>query len=515
ATKPEAATSAAIAVSRAAICQGRLPSAGVWSARELARAAGELTPRRERADHTPADGNRPWQIAARDTAIAAEVAASGFVAPDRILAALEQYREGVAARGAEIGSPFGEDVREELIVAAARQSGFTSGEVDRLREIHALAAAAEDPRAFDQMMREAGAWMADPDRNNDPARLREALHDRLHDGSLAFSDADLGLIARAERAAAPYLDVFDEYRDAWLARDLPAARGAEHQALVEAAAHPAVREAVQAHADPRIAEVAGQLAALKEFERIDPAYQAAMGQIDRAETILEACGQTREAAQRAWAELEQTVRGQFSNPEKLLERVRGMDGGEVRQMATALRTNPLALSANHPRTGGAPRIPGINAAGEAERLEPRLKTVRAQGLRGLMGTIDTNATERQARIAAVALETWAETRQRGDQTRAWAAGQLALASDTPLAKVTEAARARLSELKETHQELIRSWRQLTPAPTLAQIERRLKGMDPQTAALARSALPELSGASRPAPAPRRPDLALAQPALSR
>lgn len=285
--------------------------------------------------------------------------------------------------------------------------------------------------------------------------------------------------------------------------------------LDELLAREAAREAVIGHADPRIAEVAGQLAALREFERIDPPYQEAMGQIDRATTILGACGETRDAADLAWTEVEQTLKARFSNPETLLERVRGMDWPEVHQLAGTLRSNPLAISAKHPRTGGAPRIPGINAAGEAERLEPRLKTVRTKGLSGLMGKTDRGATERQARVAAVALETWAEARQRGDQTRAWAAGQLGLGADTPLAKVTDVAGTRLAELKETHQELILSWRQLTPAPTLAQIERRLKGMDPETAALARSAFPELAATPRPAAVPRRPDTALAKPALAR
>ena len=285
--------------------------------------------------------------------------------------------------------------------------------------------------------------------------------------------------------------------------------------LDELLAREAALDAVLGHADPRVAEVAGQIAALREFERIDPPYQEAMGQIDRATTILGACGETRDAAHLAWTEVEQTLKARFSNPEKLLERVREMDWPDVHHLAATLRTNPLALSANHPRTGGAPRIPGIDAAGEAKRLEPRLKTVRAKGLGGLMGKTDRGATERQARVAAVALETWAEARERGDQTRAWAAGQLGLAFDTPLAKLTDAAGTRLAELKETHQELIRSWRQLTPAPTLAQIERWLKGMDPETAALARSALPELAATPRPAAVPRRPDPALAQSALTR
>ena len=498
--------------------EGTLAAGEVRTARELAREAGDLNPRRERADHTPsrAEGTLPWQVAERDAEIAAEVAKGGHSAPDRILAALEQYRADVAARGTEMGDPFGEDVRERLVESAARQAGFAQAELDRLWEIQALASAAEDPRAFDQLMREAGAWKADPEHGNDPARLRDALELRTEGGArLVFSDDDRALLARAERAAAPYLDVFDEYRAAWREEGLQAARAAEHQALVEGAAHPAVREAVQAHPDPRIADLAGQLAALREFERIDPAYQEAMGQIGRAEAILAATRETREGAQRAWGEVEQTLKAQFSNPEKLLKAVRGMEAAEVRQLAAKLRTNPLALSANHPRTGGSPRIPGINAAGAAEPLESHLKTVRAQGLRGLMGQVDTGATERQARVAAVALETWAEARQRGEQMRAWAAPQLGLAADTPLAQVEKAARERLAELTTTHRELTAAWEKLTPAPTLAQIERRLKCLDPETAALARSALPELAGAPRPPAPAQRPERSLAPPALSR
>ena len=99
--------------------------------------------------------------------------------------------------------------------------------------------------------------------------------------------------------------------------------------------------------------------------------------------------------------------------------------------------------------------------------------------------------------------------------RAWAAPQLGLAADTPLGRVEKTAVDRLAELTATHRDLVHSWEQLTPVPTLAQIERRLKAMDPETAALARSALPELAGAPRhPAPA-ERPERTLAPPALSR
>lgn len=494
---------------------GDLAAGEIRSARDLARTAGDLNPRREMRQHTPSMGELPWQLRQRDAVIASEVAAGGYTAPDRILAAIEEYRQQAATRGPDVGDPFGSDLRDRVIEAAARQSGFSQPEVDRLWEIHALAASAEDPQAFDQMMREAGSWLADPERNNDPARLRNALDLRTAGGTLLaveFSDEDLELVARAEQAAGPYLDVLDQARAQWTTVDEPAIREQERAALIEGTAHPAVQQAA-AEADPRVAEVLAQVTARKEFELIDPAYQAAMRQIESTQAVLDATREVREAAQRAWGEVEQTINAQFTNPEKLLDRVRGMNAAEVQELAEKLRTNPLALSANHPRKSP-PRIPGINAAGDTERLEPHLKTVRARGVRGIVGEVNTSATERQARVAAVALETWSETRQRGEGTRSWAATQLGIAEDTPLAKVSEAAMARLAELKLENQDVIRSWTQLSPPPSLAQIERRLASLDPENAAVARTALAGLAdGQTGTQQRPAR-QIALPMPAMS-
>ena len=490
----------------------------ILSARDLARTVGELNPRRDVKEYTPADGERPWQLGVRDAAIAEEVAAHGRSSDDRIKAALEEYREGVAARGVEVGDPFGDDLRERIIEAAARQSGFTQQEVDRLWEIQSLTAAAEDPAAFGRLMAEAGAWQADPDRNNEPARLRDALELRTEGGArLVFKDEDLALLARAEVAAAPYLKLVDEYQTAWLERDVPAARESERKAVEAAATHDVVKTAIAAHADPRVAELAGQVAALREFERVDPLYQDARREIDRADTIMVATSESRDAAHRAWAEMEKTVREQFTRPEVLLERIRGMEPDQVRQLAEQLRTNPLALSANHPRTQPKLRIPGVTTAGPVETIEPRLKTVRAPGLRGLMGQTSASGAEHQARVAAVALETWAEARERGLQTRTWAASQLGMSGEASIGEVYDAAMRRLADLKKEHRDVLRAWEQLSPAPTAAQIERRLKSMDPETAALARRSIPDLATATtrRPAAPAPRPERALAPPALTR
>jgi hypothetical protein len=491
----------------------------IWSARELARRVGELNPRRDVKEYTPEEGSLPWQLLDRDAKIAAEVEGTGLSSPDRVLAALEQYKKDVTARGPEVGDPFGQELRERITEAAARQSGFTQPEIDRLWELHALTAGAQDPHAFDELMRETGAWMEDPAHNNDPERLRTALEVRTERGApltLQLTQDDLRLMARAQQAAAPYLAVIDGYRVEWFDREVPALLQQEQATLAEHALHPAVKEAA-AHADPRVAEVLAQTVALREFERIDPAYQAAMRQIEHAESVLDATRESREAAQRAWTDAEKTLKAQFTNPEKLLERVHAMETADVTRLATALRTDPLTLSANHPRKTP-PRIPGVNAGGEAERLEPYLKTVRARGLRSLRGDIDKSATERQARVAAVALETWAEARQRSENVRTWAVSQLGMQAGTAtLAEVSEAAMHRLAALKEKHQELIGSWQQLSPAPTRAQIERRIATMDPATAGVARTAITELN--ERPAAAgpviEARPERNFAQPALAR
>ncbi|MDB4949402.1 MAG: hypothetical protein JWM27_2051, partial [Gemmatimonadetes bacterium] len=501
------------------------------SARDLAREAGELNPRRDVKEHFPEAGRLPWKVAARDRAIAGEMAETGYAAPERIMAALEAYRAEVLEGG--VADPFGREIRDRITEAAARQAGFTSDEVGRLWELRALEGVGGDTAGWDELLREAGAWTGGADPDHEIARLRAALEDLRRDEvqpatpgvaerekevSLApgrgLSEADRALLARAEQAAAPYLDVLDEYRAAWLAHDASAAPAAAAEAPGDESRHPAVRAAMDAHADPEIARLAGQLAALEEFERLDAPYQEAVRHADRAQTLVDATREAREAARQSWASAEQTIRAQFSHADRLVERVRGMDAAEVRELAASLRKDPLALSSNHPRTGGAPRIPGVNAAGTVERLEPHLKTVRAQGLRGLLGQADRSATERQAQVAAVALETWAEVRERGDRLRTWAAAQLALPADTPLAQVHQAAMARLAELRTSDRELMQSWQALSPPPTRGQIERTLRSMDPATAARARQALPALTAAPQPPPPPR-PEPALATPAMSR
>jgi len=521
-----------------AIHDGELGPLDPGTAAELNHQAGELNPRREVKEYTPskASGELPWQVRLRDAEIAAEVAAAGHSGKDRIQAAIDQYRADAVARGIDVGDTFGADLRDRFIESAARQAGFTQPELDRLHHIQALANVTGDPRVFDQLLREAAAWREHPEHNNEHAQLRGALEekaDRLKTWAkhgpeaasevpvstaarLDLSDEDRALVARAEAAAAPYLAALDEARETWRKADVPAVVDERIKELAEAARHPDVKAAILQHADPELAELAGQIAAFQVFEAMDAPYQGAMGQIDRAGTILQATEQTRDAAHRAWTEMERTLKAQFSNPERLIARVREMNPQEVRDLAASLRRNPLALTANHPRNAGDQRIPGVSAGGLVEKLDPALRGARSRGVRGLLPMRDQSPTERQARVAAVALETWAETRHRGEETRAWAATQLGLPAETPLARVAEAAQARLAELKHEHGAIISAWEAVSPAPTIGQISRRLVQLDPQRAAVARERFGELLRAAPAAPAaPAVATRLPAQPVMAR
>lgn len=259
---------------------------------------------------------------------------------------------------------------------------------------------------------------------------------------------------------------------------------AGHEAAGGAAAAPSPEVAgVDVRSETRA--LVREVVALIEFERADRDWQEAMGRMGRAESIVEAVRGSREASERALREAEQVIRVRFRHPEHLLERLAAMDSAEVRRFAGSLRSDPLALVANESRTPHGPSA-GQNPAVSAGSPEPRLIPVRARGLGGLIGRLDREATERQARVAAVALETWADARQRGDQTRQWAAGELFLPRRTPLDRVLEAAEAQAAELRESSREVIERREQLPPAPTRAQIERRLAATDPQAAEHIRS-----------------------------
>lgn len=257
--------------------------------------------------------------------------------------------------------------------------------------------------------------------------------------------------------------------------------------------------------------VVREVVALIEFERADRDYQEAMGRIGRVESIREAVRESREASERARSEAERVIRARFSHADRLLERVGAMDPAEVRRFASSLRHDPLAASGNESRTSHRPA--GVSSARPAAGPpEPRLVPVRARGLGGLVGRIDKEATERQARVAAVALETWADARHWGEQARQWAAGELCLPRATPLGRVAEVAQARAAELREFHREVIELRERLPPAPTRAQIERRLAGMEPGAAESIRRAFCEFLP---PEPLQPRPARSPAGPSLSR
>jgi hypothetical protein len=262
---------------------------------------------------------------------------------------------------------------------------------------------------------------------------------------------------------------------------------AGHEAAGGAAAAPSPAVAgVDVLAEYRA--VVRDVVALIESERAAREWAEATGRIGRVESVVEAVRESREASEQALGEVERLVRARFSDPERLLERLAEMDPAEVRRFAGLLRSEPMALAAIEPRWSHGPA--GPDAAVRAGAPEPQLIPVRARGLQGLMGRLDIEATQRQARVAAVALETWADARQRGDQTRQWAAGELFLSPRTPLDRVIEVGEARAAELRESYREVIELGEQRSPAPSRAHIERRLAGMDPHAAEHIRSTFSE-------------------------
>lgn len=243
-----------------------------------------------------------------------------------------------------------------------------------------------------------------------------------------------------------------------------------------------------------------------------------MPAIERAEAIQAATQEVVQGQSLAREDLQRVLRDQFTKAEQLIARVEAMNPEQIRDLAAQMRDNPAALSANHPRRQGTIRIPGVNAVGKEEALEPQLKTVRAPGLRGLLGQTDRTVQERQARVAAVALETYAETRARGAATVEWGAEALALPRDTPAADVLAAAATRAAEERRAHSATVVEWKSLAPPPTPAQIARRMQGLDPALREQAMERIPGLKpvvAAQTVAEQTRAPERVLARAGISR
>lgn len=220
--------------------------------------------------------------------------------------------------------------------------------------------------------------------------------------------------------------------------------------------------------------------------------------IERAEAIHRSMSESRAAIDVARPEMERVLKAQFKNADTLIQRVGEMEPAEIRALSARLRENPLALTGNHPRTGR-PDIPGVTRSGTAEAIEAELRTVRASGIRGLLGQDDRAATEHQARIAATVLDTWADVRARTDETRRWAAERLGMPADAAFDAVAKTAMQRLAEERERHGAVVQEWGQLHPAPSPHTLQRRLAGLDPELQRSAHTQIPALASAL-PAPA---------------
>jgi hypothetical protein len=181
------------------------------------------------------------------------------------------------------------------------------------------------------------------------------------------------------------------------------------------------------------------------------------------------------------------VRPRFERHGEILQAIQGMDAREIRALADALRLNPRA-PLPLPAAAETHRVSAGGTADPAAGLKP----VPESGWRGFVGQISQSATEREARVAAVALEAWATMRERVTLTAEWAAPQLGLAADAPLARIQEVAADRYGALLEANQNLREARGHLPPESHLDQvIRRRMEGLDPETAMVVRSGFPEV------------------------
>jgi hypothetical protein len=209
--------------------------------------------------------------------------------------------------------------------------------------------------------------------------------------------------------------------------------------------------------------------------------------IDSANGVFHAAREVRGSMDQIWKDTQDVVRPRFERHEEILQAIQGMDPREIRALADALRLNPrtpLPLQA-------AAETPSVSAGSTPDRAAG-LKPVPESGWRGFVGQISQSATEREARVAAVALEAWASMRERATLTAEWAAPQVGLAADAQLERIQEVAAGRYGALLEANQKLIEARGHLPPESHLDQvIRRRMEGLDPDTAAIVRSGFPEV------------------------
>lgn len=207
--------------------------------------------------------------------------------------------------------------------------------------------------------------------------------------------------------------------------------------------------------------------------------------IDSTNGVFHAAREVRGAMDQVWNDTQDVVRPRFERADEILQAIEGMDPPEIRALVDALRLNPrapLPLQAVEGSHSGSAGTTADSGAG--------LKPVPESGWRGFVGQISHSATEREARVAAVALETWASMRERVTLTSEWAAPQVGLAADAPLESIQKAAADRYGALLEANQKLIAARGQLPPESHLDQvIRRRMEGLDPATATVVRSAFP--------------------------
>ena len=190
------------------------------------------------------------------------------------------------------------------------------------------------------------------------------------------------------------------------------------------------------------------------------------------------------------------------------------------QAAAGESTASIRARVEQARALALARQGSTNQALQGQAIDAQLRTVRAGGIRGLLGQDDQGATVHQARIAAHALESWAEVRGKTEEMKQWAAERLGLPKDTAFDTVAEKAMERLAEERTHHSTVVSEWGQLHPAPSPLSIQRRLAGLDAELQSAAHKQIPALAtvlpaGESSPLSPARAPERTLNRPGIDR
>lgn len=389
------------------------------------------------------------------------------------------YQETEPVRALVVGA--GPEVAEEI----ARQLRHSPSELGKLRldasraDLDAAVAAAErlaDLRRSAAAMRDWANTVVEPyrtARSYTPVQVAQTARQSLQAEIRVLED-----IASAAPTVRP--EVADLMTESWIALS------PDEQALARVAL-PTI-ELKLAEADPRTSALVQELKQLRSHHELTASVRRNANLIEVANGVLVAVKEVRETTAQGWRRTEEALRPRFDNPDVLVHAIQRMDPEEILAFAAKLRENSQAEF--QPATGS-----DLEPLGAA-----RLKPVQEPGLRGFFGKISQLRTEREARIAATVLESWADVRVRCSLTSDWAASQLGSTRGSTLEAIQKEASQRYHSLLEINCQLIGARGALPPETHLdSSISRRVQGLAPGPAVVVHAAFPEVQTFLQPLP----------------